>query len=470
MDAIIAVLPNPVEMREDALMAACKSDQGKCGMEPGVEAGFAARVLHTTVDSFGSLSVLRVIANSREEGKEGEFHSLPHEAVNLRTGNKFKMPSASTSFGLCGKERLSLADGARVIPGDVIAVPKLPEDIRTNDILTIPGAVKEEESEIDIETITNVLTPLSRPIEDIPLMAAATVSMSDIAGKKAKGRSTGADDKLISALAAMAREDLALRVEHDAVSAKLLLRCMSGDHLQLVASRLKDRFGLEVELGQPRVQYRETLIKIVTNVEGKHKKQSGGSGQFGVCFIGMEPLEEGAGIEFESQIKGGVISKPFIASVEKGVREELQNGGPLGYPVTDVRVTLTDGKMHTVDSKDIAFQMAGRNAVKAALEKGKTKLLQPMDKVTFLVDEKLQGEVSSIVARHDGYVSTVNPSADRPDLTEIDAILPTATIAQVSDALRAESAGEGQYTSVFSHYQPVPDNAMKDVAAGALHP
>jgi elongation factor G len=126
--------------------------------------------------------------------------------------------------------------------------------------------------------------------------------------------------------------------------------------------------------------------------------------------------------------------------------------------------------MHTVDSKDIAFQMAGRNAVKAALEKGKTKLLQPMDKVTFLVDEKLQGEVSSIVARHDGYVSTVNPSADRPDLTEIEAILPTATIAQISDALRAESAGEGQYTSVFSHYQPVPDNAMKDVAAGALHP
>jgi elongation factor G len=184
----------------------------------------------------------------------------------------------------------------------------------------------------------------------------------------------------------------------------------------------------------------------------------------------MEPLEESAGIEFESQIKGGVISKPFIASVEKRVREELQSGGPLGYPVTDVRVTVADRKMHTVDSKDIAFHMAGRNAVKAALEKGKTKLLEPMEKVKFLVDEKLQCEANSIVARHDGCVSTVNPSEDRPDLTEIEAILPTATIAQVSDALRAESAGEGQFTSVFSHYQPVPDNVMKDFAVGALRP
>ena len=218
------------------------------------------------------------------------------------------------------------------------------------------------------------------------------------------------------------------------------------------------------------MQYHETLVKSVTGMEGKHKKQSGGSGQFGVCFISMEPLDEGAGIEFESQIKGGVISKPFIASIEKGVHEELQNGGPFGYPVTDVHVILTDGKMHTVDSKDIAFQMAGRNAVKAALDKGGTRLLQPMEKVMFLIDEKLQGQVNSIVSCHDGYVTTVHPSDDRSDLAEIEAILPAATIAAVSDALRAESAGEGQYTVVFSHYQPVPDNLVKDIVVGSLHP
>ena len=240
MDAIIAVLPDPVEMQEEALIAACESDKGRCGMEASVEASFATRVLHMTVDSFGSLSVLRVVSNRQGQHKEGAFHSLLLEAVNLRTGNKFKMPLASTSFGLCSKEHLSLADGVHIVPGDVIAVPRLPEDVRTNDILTIPAAVKEEESEIDIETSANVLMPLSRPMEEIPLMTTTTMSLSDVTGKKSKGRSTEGDDKLISALAAMTREDLALRVEHDATLGKLLLRCMSGDHLQLVALRLKD--------------------------------------------------------------------------------------------------------------------------------------------------------------------------------------------------------------------------------------
>jgi elongation factor G len=140
---------------------------------------------------------------------------------------------------------------------------------------------------------------------------------------------------------------------------------MSGDHLNIVAARLKERYGLEIDLGQPQIPYRETLVKSVNNIEGKHKKQSGGSGQFGDCFISMEPLEEGTGVEFESRIKGGVISGSFIQSVEKGVREQLQSGGPMGYPVTDVKVTLTDGKMHSVDSKNIAFQSAGKQAGKS---------------------------------------------------------------------------------------------------------
>jgi len=183
--------------------------------------------------------------------------------------------------------------------------------------------------------------------------------------------------------------------------------------------------------------------------------------RFGVCYIDMVPLEQGAGIEFESQIKGGSISKPFISSVEKGVREQLQNGGPLaGYPVTDVKVTLVDGKMHSVDSKDIAFQSAGKQAVKAALERGGTRLLQPMELVTFVIDEHLQGEISSIVSRQDGYVTSTNPSGSE---VEMEAILPTSAIEDVSTALRAASAGGGRFTSVFSHYQLMPDAAVKDI-------
>jgi len=467
MDTAVGVFPNPVEMREHALKAACESSSGKCGLLPGVEAGFAARVLHTTIDSFGSVSVLRIISNSRDDGPDGDFHSLPHEAINLRTGEKFKMPSSSTSFALCGKDHLQLADGAHVIPGDLIALPKIPVGVVTNDIITIPEAAKEEESEISIEASIDVLTPLSRPVEDLPLMASATLSLTQAGGgkKSKKGRSAGggSDDKLSSALAALAREDLALKVEQDPNSGQPLLRCMSGDHLQLVATRLKDRYGLEVELGTPPVQYRETLAKSVHNIEGRHKKQSGGSGQFGVCYISMEPLEEGAGVEFESKIKGGSISKPFIASVEKGVREQLESGGPLaGYPVTDVRIILTDGKMHTVDSKDIAFQSAGKLAVKAALEQGGTSLLQPMETVTFSVDDSMQGEVNTIVSRQDGYVTSSNPDASGFGL-EVEAIIPSANVAGMSDALRAASAGEGYFTRAFAHYQVVPDNEIKSI-------
>ena len=459
-DAMVAVLPNPLEMREQALQAACENDQGKCGMVPGVESGFAARVLHTIVDSFGSLSVLRVISNSCQDGNN--YDSLPQDAVNLRNSKKFKIPSASAAFGLIGKERLPLADGAHVVPGDVIAVPKLPNSVRTNDIITTPSAVSEEEAEIVIEAAANLLTPLSRPTEVVSLMASATISMADAGGKK-KGRASGAgDDKLNSALAALAREDLALQVEHDSASGMLMLHCMSGDHLQLVALRLKERYGLNVELGRPPIQYRETLVKAVRSIEGRHKKQSGGSGQFGVCYINMEPLEEGSGIEFESQIKGGAISKPFISSVEKGVREQLESGGPTaGYPVTDVKVTLVDGKMHSVDSKDVAFQSAGKAAVRAALEKGTTKLLQPMDKITFAVDESMQGDVNTIVSRQDGYVTSTN-FGEGGELA-VEAILPTASIVDVSDVLRAASAGEGQFTSEFSHYQPVPDTRLDSI-------
>lgn len=162
-------------------------------------------------------------------------------------------------------------------------MPKLPDSVQTNDILTVPEAVSEEESEIFIEEAINVLTPLSRAAKDIPLMFTALVSLRESGGKKGgkgKGANSG-DDELVSALAAISREDMAVALEQN--QGVLLWRCMSADHAQLVASRVKDRYGVEIELVAPPVQYKETLPKPIGKVEGRHKKQSGGSGQFGVC-------------------------------------------------------------------------------------------------------------------------------------------------------------------------------------------
>ena len=280
MDSMIAFLPDPVEAREDALKAACDHEQGKCGMQPGVEAGFAARVIHTTIDSFGSLSILRVISNG--VGKDGKFDSIPSTVKNLRTGDTIKI--GLTAFLLQGKDRVPVQSGSRVLPGNVIGVPKLPDSVETNDILTIPEAVSEEEAEILIEETTHILTPLSRVAKETPLMFCASVSLPDAnAGKKGRGKVNSGDDKLISALEAISREDLAVKLEQNAGS--LLLHCMSSDHANLVGARLKERYGIEIELDVPPVQYKETIRKPVMNVEGRHKKQSGGSEFICICSI-----------------------------------------------------------------------------------------------------------------------------------------------------------------------------------------
>jgi len=472
MDIMAYVLPSPLEMREEALHQACEDNNDCKLLEAGVESGFAARVIHTSVDAFGSLSVVRVISNDHLDG-EMTFKSLPHEVTILRTGEKVKMPSGSACFALYGKERHPLNNDSEAAPGNVIAVPKLPDSVQTNDILVVTEAVSQEQAEIDLEIESHTFSPLSRIVDDFPLMTSATITLADTkSATKKGGKNQGAssDDRLISSLKSISREDLSLKIEQDVQSGKLLLHCMSTDHLQIITSRLKDRYNIDVELGKPPVPYRETIVKPILKVEGRHKKQSGGSGQFGVCVINLEPLEEGAGVEFESRIKGGVISKPFISSVEKGVREQLMAGGPLaGYPVTDVKVVLIDGKMHSVDSKDIAFQSAGKLAIKAALQRGKTKILQPMESVVFHIPEELQGEINAIISRVEGYVTSTNtnPSSSSSDHNTIvvESIIPSASISDVSDLLRAASGGDAQYTSSFSHYQVVPDHLLDDVLA-----
>ena len=245
MDAAIAILPDPIVSREHTLRVAHKTAGDDAISKPGEEGGFAARIVHTSIDSFGSLSVVRVISNSRNR-ETGRFEPLPSEIVNLRTGEKMKL--SSTVFGLCGKSRQALAEDAQILPGDVIALPKVPDSICTNDIICSKMAVASEENEMDIESETNVLSPLSRHIPSISLMASATVAISDAGkGRQNQRQSGSGDDKLINALTALSREDLAMKVEQK--SGQWIVHCMSKDHLNLLVERLKDRYNVDVHLG-----------------------------------------------------------------------------------------------------------------------------------------------------------------------------------------------------------------------------
>jgi elongation factor G len=235
-------------------------------------------------------------------------------------------------------------------------------------------------------------------------------------------------------------------------------------HVEVIVDRLKERFGAEVTLKPPRVPYMETIRKPA-KAHGRHKKQSGGRGQFGDCHISIEPREPGAGFEFVNQIKGGVIPTSFIPAVEKGVVEAMRTGPIAGCPVKDVSVTVYDGSYHTVDSSEMAFKLAGSIAMREAMANAGPVLLEPIMLVTLSIPEDSVGDV----------IGDLNSRRGRPQgmdsvgggLTEVKAEVPMAEMLTYAPDLRAITGGQGDYTMEFDHYEEVPAHLQQKVVAQA---
>jgi elongation factor G len=235
----------------------------------------------------------------------------------------------------------------------------------------------------------------------------------------------------------------------------------------VIVDRLRDRFGVEVTLKPPRVPYQET-IRASATAHGRHKKQSGGRGQFGDCHIEIAPLAPGEGFEFVDNIKGGVIPSSFIPAVEKGVREAMEAGVLAGYPVKDVRVRLFDGAYHSVDSSEIAFRLAGGQAMRHALEQADPVLLEPIMLVTLSVPEECVGEVIGDLNGRRGRPQGMEPVGA---MTEIKAEVPMAEMLTYAPDLRSITGGQGDYTLEFLRYEEVPGNLAQKVVeqAGKEH-
>ncbi|NIV47638.1 MAG: elongation factor G, partial [Gammaproteobacteria bacterium] len=206
-------------------------------------------------------------------------------------------------------------------------------------------------------------------------------------------KSKGDEEKISSALARLMEEDPVLRVKRDAKTGELLVSGTGQVHVEVALAKMKRKFGVEAILHPPKVPYLETIKKKVENVEGKHKKQSGGRGQFGVCVIDMEPLPQGAGFEFVDKIFGGAIPQNYRPAVEKGIREAAERGWLSGNPVVDFRVTLIDGKYHNVDSSEMAFKIAGSLAFKEAMDKAGPTILEPIMAVEITAPEECMGDI-----------------------------------------------------------------------------
>jgi elongation factor G len=320
-------------------------------------------------------------------------------------------------------------------PGDIGAVAKLKET-RAGDWL----ADRDE--------------PIAMPQIKLPAPV-----MAFAVEPKAKGD----EEKVVSGLRRLQEEDPTIDLHRDPQTGEQIVAGLSQIHVEVIIDRLKSRFGAEVTLKPPRVPYQETIRKPAKG-HGRHKKQTGGRGQFGDAHIEVEPLPPDTGFEFEDKIKGGVIPSAFIPAVEKGVREAMEEGVVAGYPVKDVRVRLVDGSYHTVDSSEIAFKLAGIHAMKQALEQAAPVLLEPIMLVTLSVPEDTVGEVIGDLNSRRGRPQGMEPSGT---MTEIKAEIPMAELLTYAPDLRSITGGQGDYTMELLRYEEVPGHLAQKVVAEA---
>jgi elongation factor G len=269
------------------------------------------------------------------------------------------------------------------------------------------------------------------------------------------------EDKLAPALHRLQEEDPSLVVERNDETHQTLLKGTGETHLQITMEKLTRKFGANVETEPVRVPYRETITGAAKGVEGRHKKQTGGHGQFGVCVIDVEPLPRGTGFEFENHIVGGAISRGYIPAVQKGVEETMHSGGAYGYPVVDVKVTLIDGKEHSVDSSEMAFKVAGRLAFRAALAQADAVILEPISRLEVTVPVDLQGDVMGDLNARRGRVQGTETEGDGTQT--VIALVPTSEIQRYAIELRSLTGGRGRFRAAHDHYDVLPSHLVNSV-------
>jgi elongation factor G len=400
LDAIVEDLPSPVKHGAMELP--------EITLEPDAEAPLFAYVWKTKADPFaGRLNFFRVYQGTLRPDTQ---------VLNTRSHAKERIGHLPDAFG----------------PGDIGAVAKL-KDTRAGDWLA------DRDEPIDMPAVK-----LPQPV------------MAFAIAPKAKGD----EEKLFSALKRLQEEDPTIDLHRDPQTGEEIVAGLTQVHVEVVVGRLASRFGVEVELRPPRVPYRET-IRSGSRAHGRHKKQTGGRGQFGDCHIIVEPLEDATEFEFVDEIKGGVIPGGFIPAVEKGVREAMEHGAVAGCPVRGVRVRLVDGSYHTVDSSEMAFKTAGAIAMRHALEQAKPVLLEPIMVVTLTVPEDSVGDVIGDLNSRRGRPQGMEPVAG--GLTEVKAEVPMSEMLTYAPDLRALTGGQGDYTMELARYEEVPAHLAQKV-------
>lgn len=415
LDAIVALVPSPAASVWEGTNGAGEAVTRPCSAaEPA-----AVFVWKTMSDKFvGRISLLRVVS--------GELRS-DSALTSPRGRSKEKFSGLAT---LQGKE---MTPASELAAGDLGVVTKLSTAL-TGDSLYDEKA----------------LVAFPPPELPLPMYSAS-----------AEATSKADQDKLSAALARLVEEDTSISYERNQETGDLVVTGMGPQHLRIAMERAGRIFDAQVALGTPKIAYRET-VRGSARVQGRHKKQTGGRGQFGDVWIRLEPMERGGGYEFVDEVKGGSVPRNFIAAVEKGIQDAMQKGALAGYPVVDLRVILDDGSSHPVDSSEIAFRLAGQIALRSAMEKAGMLLLEPVVEVEVVTPEEYLGDVMSDFSSKRGRVLGTEPSGRN---TVISAQAPQAELANYEAELRSMTQARASFSMRFSHYEEVPAHITERIVA-----
>jgi len=420
LSILVRLMPNPSEGNPPPYMRGQGAQMLPVRVVPDPDRHALAHVFKVLNDPYrGRLGIFR-IHQGRIRGDS-----------QLYIGDARKAFKVNHLYRLHGKEQIEVDEG---VPGDILAVVRV-EDIHFD-------AVLHDSHDEDHYHLRSIECP-------VPLFGLAVSP-----GKR------GDEQKLADALHKLEAEDPCFHVEHNPAANETVMRGLGELHLRVLLKRLAEQFRLEVDTKRPSIAYRET---VTAAAEGhhRHKKQTGGAGQFGEVYLRVEPLERGAGFEFVDAVVGGAIPGQFIPSVEKGVRRVLEEGAVAGYPMQDLRVTLLDGKYHAVDSKDIAFATAGRKAFLDAVDKAGPVILEPIVKIRILAQDSAMGDLAGDLSVRRGRIN--GSETKTMGRVAIEGEVPLAELADYESRLKSMTGGEGTYSIEFSRYEPVPGNIQKDL-------
>ncbi len=422
LDVIVKLLPNPTEANAPDFLKGEGETAQPMQATPDPALHVLAHVFKVTVDPFvGRMGLFRV-----HQG------TVTKDSL-LYIGDGRKPFKVGRLLMLQGKDTVEVSSA---VPGDIVAVAKV-DDIHFDAVLHDAA----EDDHIHLKALD-----FPKPVHGVAI----------------EPKRHGDEQRMWEILTKLVDEDPCLKVEHVANTNETILYGLGDLHLRVLLDRLRDVYKFEVNTRPPRIAYRET---ISANAEGhcRHKKQTGGAGQFGEVFLKVEPLPRGGGFEFLDQVKGGTIPYQFIPAVEKGVREVLAQGAVAGYPVVDVRVIVYDGKHHSVDSKEIAFVTAGRKAFMAAIRDARPLVLEPIVHIEIATPDSAMGDITGDLSSKRGLVTGTANGA--PGTMVVRGQVPMSELAGYQSRLNAMTSGQGHYSVELSHYEAVPANTQQQLVS-----